>query len=375
MIAFLTLAYVAVLFVLIKMKLVPNSAMTWLTTIVWIVVLFVFLFIPMQWGAPSGSALVMTRAVQIVPNVSGQVTEIGARPNVPMNKGDLLFQVDREPFEIAVDLASASKVRVETQVKQDQDALVAAQAQLRRAEANRDLAQSRYDDDAKLVESGVIAANRLETRQANLDSAKAVVEEVKASISKLEAEIGAVTEDGVVAKVAEAEAKLEQAEWNLEQTTVQAPSDGYVTNLALTIGQRVTSLPLAPAMVFVDTSEQGIFASINQNQLRYVKPDQAVEIAFKAMPGRVVTAKVETVLQIASQGQAIVSGNVFRAGDIKAEPFMIRIKLDNQEDSAILTPGNVGTAAIYTESVSFTHVIRKVMIRMEAIMNYINPGL
>lgn len=375
MIAFLTLAYVAVLFVLVKMKVVPNSAMTWLTTIVWIVVLFIFLFIPMQWGAPSGPARIMTRAVQIVPNVSGQVTDIAVRPNVQLNQGDLLFQIDPKPFEIAVDLAAASKVRVETQVKQDQDALVAAQAQLRRAVANRDLAQSRFDDDEKLVESGVIAANRLETRQANLDSANAAVDEIEASISKLEAEIGAVTDDGVVAKIAEATAKLEQAIWNLEQTSVLAPSEGYVTNLALTIGQRVTNLPLAPAMVFIDTSEKILVAEINQNQLRFVQPDQSAEIAFKALPGRVVPAKVETVLQITSQGQAIVSGSLMTTGNIQAEPFMIRIVLENQEDNAALTPGNAGTVAIYTDSVSFTHVIRKVMIRMEAIMNYIIPGL
>ncbi|MGI9401000.1 MAG: HlyD family secretion protein [Rhizobiaceae bacterium] len=375
MIAFLTLAYVAVLFVLIKMKVVPNSAMTWLTTIVWVVVLFIFLFIPMQWGAPSGPTRVMTRAVQIVPNVSGQVIDIAVGPNVPLKQGDLLFQIDPEPFQLAVDLASASKVRVETQVKQDQDALVAAQAQLRRAEANRNLAQSQFDDDQQLVDQGVIAENRLETRQANLDSAESVVEEVEATISKLEAEIGAVTPDGVVAKIAEATSQLEKAIWDLEQTSVLAPSEGYVTNLALTVGQRVTNLPLAPAMVFVDTSEKIIVAEINQNQLRHVKADQSAEIAFKALPGKVVPAKVETVLQIASQGQAIVSGNLLTAGTITAEPFMIRIVLDNPEDSSVMTPGNAGTIAIYTESVSFTHVIRKVMIRMEAIMNYIISGL
>ena len=32
-----------------------------------------------------------------------------------------------------------------------------------------------------------------------------------------------------------------------------------------------------------------------------------------------------------------------------------------------------GTAAIYTDSVEATHIIRKVMVRMEARMNYIKP--
>ena len=40
-----------------------------------------------------------------------------------------------------------------------------------------------------------------------------------------------------------------------------------------------------------------------------------------------------------------------------------------------MEPGAVGTVAIYTESVGATHVIRKVMMRMSAIITYINPAL
>ena len=38
-----------------------------------------------------------------------------------------------------------------------------------------------------------------------------------------------------------------------------------------------------------------------------------------------------------------------------------------------LPGGSVGSAAIYTDSVRATHIIRKVMIRMEAWVNYLNP--
>ena len=40
-----------------------------------------------------------------------------------------------------------------------------------------------------------------------------------------------------------------------------------------------------------------------------------------------------------------------------------------------LPAGTAGTAAIYTSSVTMTHIIRKVMIRMEAYLNFINPWL
>ena len=375
MIAFLTLIYVALLFVLIKIKVLPNTTMTWLSTIVWIVVLFIFLFIPMQWGAPAGPARVMTRAVQIVPNVNGQVIEIAARPNAPLEKGDLLFRIDPEPFVIAEDLAKASLVRVQAQALQDKDALANTRAQLKQMEAAQTLAQARYDDDAKLVQSGTISVNRLEKREADLDQANAAVDQAEAAVSQALTELGAVTESGIVAKVAEAQAQLDQARWNLGQTDVLAPASGFVTNLALAVGQRVVNLPFAPSMLFVDTSEKILVAEIHQIYLRHVQPGQQVEIAFKTRPGELVTGKVETIIDMASQGQAMVSGALSAGGNIQAEPFFVRIQLDDTVDTDVLLPGVVGSVAIYTDSVAATHVIRKVMIRMEGILNYLNPAL
>jgi multidrug resistance efflux pump len=375
MIAFLTLIYVAFLFVMIKLKVLPNSSKTWLSTLVWMVVLFLFLFIPMQWGAPAGSVRVLTRAVQIVPNVSGQVVAIPVEANVSLKKGDLLFKIDPEPFEIAVKLAEASLLRVKAQAAQDRDALDNALAQMKQAQAAETLSQARYDDDAKLVQSGVISENRLERRQANLDQAKAAVDQTRAGVSRARTELGAVTEDGVVAKVAEALAGLEQAKWNLEQTEVRAPGEGFVTNLALSVGQRVTNMPFSPSMVFVDTSEKGVVVQINQIYLRYLQTGQPVEMAFKTRPGQLVTGTVDKVFDVASQGQALVSGGVAAGGVVQAEPFLVRITLDDPSAAASLPAGAVGSAAIYTDSVAATHIIRKVMIRMESIMNYVVPVL
>jgi multidrug resistance efflux pump len=246
---------------------------------------------------------------------------------------------------------------------------------LRQALTQQELAQARYDDDAKLVERGVVAANRLERRQANLDSARATVDANRAQVASEEVELSATTEEGVIAKVAEAEVRLEQAQWNLDQTTVTAPGDGFVTNLALSQGQRVTNMPFAPAMAFVDTSEKVLAAEIHQIYLRHVEAGQPVEITMKTLPGLLITGTVDVVIPAASQGQLLVSGTLAAFGEIQAEPFLVRIALDDPTILDGLLPGSVGNVAIYTSNVPATHVIRKVMIRMTAIMNYLNPAL
>jgi hypothetical protein len=50
----------------------------------------------------------------------------------------------------------------------------------------------------------------------------------------------------------------------------------------------------------------------------------------------------------------------------------VRIKLDDAGVMKRLPAGSAGEAAIFTEHVTASHVIRRVMLRMTAILNYIN---
>jgi RND family efflux transporter MFP subunit len=314
MIAFLTLCYVGLLAVLVWLKILPNKLWTWLSAVAWVVLLFVVLFIPMQWGAPAGSARILTYTVQIIPNVAGPVLEVPVEANRPIKKGDVLFTIDPTTYEAALE---------------------ATQAQL-------DFQEVRLQQYEKLASTA--AGTRFQ------------VEETAALVKQLTAE-------------------LEGAEWNLNETTVRAPADGFVTYLALRPGQRVVTLPFQPAMTFVDTSREIVGVQIQQIHQRYIKRGQEVEMAFKTQPGRIYTGKVKAIIQVTHKSQAVISGTVPTAQPIQAEPFFVRVQLDDREAAKDLPAGTAGTAAIYTKSAAMTHIIRKVMIRMESYMNYIIPWL
>ncbi|MEM8574788.1 MAG: efflux RND transporter periplasmic adaptor subunit [Pseudomonadota bacterium] len=314
MIAFLTLLYVGLLAVLVWLKVLPNKLGTWLTTIAWVLLLFIVLFIPMQWGAPAGSIRAVTPTVQIIPNVAGPVLEVPVEPNTPLKTGDVLFTIDPTPYEATVE---------------------ATRAQLN-------------FQKLRLTQFEQLASTAAGT--------KFQVEETEARVKQLEAE-------------------LENAEWNLEETTIRAPSNGFVTTVGLRPGQRVVTLPLQPAMTFVDTSGMVLGLQIQQIYIRHVQIGQPVEIALKTRPGRIVTGKVAAVIEVTSGSQVLTSGTVWPAEQITAEPFWIRVELDDKDAAETMTPGAAGTAAVYTPSATMTHIIRKVMIRMESYLNYINPWL
>jgi membrane fusion protein (multidrug efflux system) len=104
MIAFLTIIYVVAVVVLFKVLGVkPRPWPIAITATVGVVMLAAVVIL---WtiAAPMSTRAVVTRyVVQIVPYDKGQVISIPAKPNVPLKKGDVLYQIDPAPYQYAVD--------------------------------------------------------------------------------------------------------------------------------------------------------------------------------------------------------------------------------------------------------------------------------
>lgn len=312
MIVVLLNVYLVLLFILVKSRVVPFNTFWKISPVIVFLLLMVGLFIPMNWGAPQGAALVVRNSVAIVPDVSGEVLEVPVKANQPLKAGDVLFKIDPAPFE----------------------------SQVRALEAQLKFQQLRLDQMSQLQGRGSGRAFDVEQHQAEVD---------------------------------QLEAKLESARWNLEKTIVRAPADGYVTNVALRKGARVANLPLAPVMAFIDTSGTIVGVEINQINARYLAPGQPVELTFKMTPGKVQTGRVESILQAVATGQVQTSGLAVMPNAIHAAPLVVRVSLDDEAFARSLPAGSVGDAAIFTDRVKAAHVIRKVLLRQIAITNYINP--
>lgn len=304
--------YLVLLFLLVHFKIVRFNLFWKASPLIVLVLLLFGLLVPMSWGAPQGSVLVVRNAVAIVPDVAGEVTDVPVAANTPLKAGDVLFKIDPTPYD----------------------------AQVKSIEAQLKLSKTRLAQMTTLYERDAGRGFDVEQRQAEVDQLSG---------------------------------QLQAAQWNLDKTVVRAPADGYVTNLALRKGARVSSLPLSPVMALIDTSGTIIGVEINQIDARYVAPGQEVEATFKFAPGQIFSGKVESVLQAVATGQVQTSGTAVVPKAIEAVPFVVRIKLDDQEFVDRLPAGATGTAAIYTDHLKPTHLVRRVILRQVAILNYINP--
>ena len=304
--------YLVILFILVKTKIVPFNLFWKCSPLIVLLLLMFGLFIPMGWGAPQGPSLVVRNSVQIVPNVAGEVTEVPVEPNKPLKAGAVLFKIDPVPYQAQVDSIGAQLKFEELRLSQ--------------------MTQLKLNDAGRAFD--------VEERQADVDKLKG---------------------------------QLLGAKYNLDQTVVRAPSDGYVTNVGLMKGARVANLPLSPVMAFIDTAETVVGVEIAQIYTRYIVPDQEVEVTFKLFPGQVFKGKVDTVLVGTSTGQVLASGTAVTPKQVTAAPFVVRVKLDDPKLAASLPAGTAGDAAIYTEHIKPSHIIRKVILRQIAILNYVNP--
>jgi multidrug resistance efflux pump len=98
----------------------------------------------------------------------------------------------------------------------------------------------------------------------------------------------------------------------------------------------------------------------------------AVEIAFKSLPGQIATGKVDQVVEYTGEGQLDMTGVVPIAKSIGSKGMLVvRIVLDDEKLAKSLPLGGAGTTAIYTKFAQQFHIITKITVRIKAWMNYV----
>jgi membrane fusion protein (multidrug efflux system) len=163
--------------------------------------------------------------VQIRARVQGFLKKREFEEGAEIKKGQLLFEIEREPYEIAV---------------------AEAEATLSNARAALSLARQTYDRTAALVERSTASKASLDTAESQLAQAKA----------------------GVAAQ----EAALQAAKLNLGYTRIVAPIDGRVGRATYSVGNLV-SLESAPLVTLVAQDPMYVTFPVQQSLLLEVRKE------------------------------------------------------------------------------------------------------
>jgi len=337
--------------------------------------------------APSSHDVrVVNYVVPINPPVRGLVTEVPIEPNRPIKKGDVLFKVDPVPFEIEIRNYEAQLAQLRVQLltaeassRNLQEQLKGGTGQKEAIESKLKLAQLRMQQFKELADAGAGSRFDYEQAQADVKNLEGQLASAVATESQAREKLGAKTPGGeqdeianVRAQIERAEAQLANAKWELSQTTYYAPANGTVVALTLRPGAMAVPLPMTPAMNFIE-DEQWILAIYYQNEVRKIKPGQEAEIAFKMYPGRIVKCKVDSIMWATAQGQLPI-GTMNVAGGVAPVPpksLAVRLLPDGKDKDIFLAAGAQGAGAVFTDSGNMIHIIRKVIVRVGAKLDWL----
>jgi len=326
----------------------------------------------------STQATVIQHTIQLVPRLNEPtlVTAVLVEPNVPVKKGQPLFEFDRRPYE--------------AQVRQLEAQLAAAVQNVKVLQANLDLAvQKEAHAKAGLtfqnywlgLQQDLGKKNAIATDQVQLAIEQQRLAQTgydEAMASTVSARVQAQSEiGGVNTTVAAVQAQLDLAKFYLDNTTLVAPEDGRIVNLQVRPGMVAGEVRYGAIASFICDGGRYLLASYFQESLKYVKEGQPVEVAMNLYPGQIFKAKVQSIWRANGDGQLLPSGTLPRfeprPPTVPQNQFAVAIVFDPADEETFAI-GAEGKAAIYTNGMKGSWAaLRRIAIRTTSWTNFVYP--
>jgi len=315
--------------------------------------------------------------IGVAPKVAGLVTRVMVANNQEVVAGQPLFEIDTSQYEIALEKARSDLENAVRQVAAGDAAVEAARANLLAAEANRVKAEKDFSRLQRLYreDPGTISQRRLEISRASLDQAHAGVTAARADIDRaIEQKGGDDSAGNTLLKTARS--AVAQAELDLANTVVTASSDGVITDLRADVGQYAGTG--SPVLTLIALHDVWIRAEFTENNLGHLRPGTALEIAFDALPGRVVPGRVRSIGLGVSTGQTpppgtlpTIDNNRDWLRQSQRFPVIVDFELPpDSDDRRQLRVGAQASVMAYTDGHPVLKLLGKAYIRLMSWLSY-----
>jgi len=233
-------------------------------------------------------AYVGAQKVLITPDISGKIDKVVVKEGQHVKQGDVLFEIDPQPFQFALDQAKAQL----EQAKTTYDNLIANikiyGQMLDLAQQGVDLKQRDVDRKQQLVNQKVGSQLDLDNSATGLVTAGAQAQFVKQQLSNAKAQL--LGDPNLPMEkfppYAQAKAQFDMAQRNLDHTVLRAPMDGVATQVEqIQLGRFVTAG--SPVFSIIDIDNPWVDANPKESDFTYVTTGQQVTLDVDAFPNHV----------------------------------------------------------------------------------------
>ena len=295
-------------------------------------------------------AFVEAAKVSINARVPGQVVKIAVRDNQQVHAGQLLFQIDPEPYKIAVEQAAARFGSARLQVEALKATYRKQLADVESAKASADFDAREYERQKALLASDFSSRSAYERAETDVTVARQQIASAQQQVSNTVAELNGDPNIDVDQHptVREAQAQLDRARLDLSYSAITAPDDGVVTKVDdLQVGDFVNS----GATVFSMMSSRRIWVEANfrETGLTYMRPGQGATVDVDTYPGHSFKAHVVSISPGTGSEFAVLPPENATGNWVKVvQRLPVRLELDSIDPRWPLYSGMSVTAQVDT---------------------------
>jgi multidrug resistance efflux pump len=125
-------------------------------------------------------------------------------------------------------------------------------------------------------------------------------------------------------------------------------------------------------MTFVENEYQ-VIALFAQNELHAVEPGNEAEFTINTNPGLIIKAKVDSIVWAQGQGQIPLSNSLPQTGSMPQPEgrFAVKLTVEPKQAGMFFAAGAVGHGAIYTDHVHAIQILRRIILRIGAKLDYL----
>jgi membrane fusion protein, multidrug efflux system len=296
------------------------------------------------------NAYVHAGKLTVATDVSGIVADVAVKESQKVEKGQVLFTLDQEPFRIALAGAEANLGIVRNQLITLQATWRQKQSQVAQAKTDAAFYETGFQRQQDLLKRGVASQAAYDQAKRDLDAARERVvmtqNDADATLAQLGGKADAPIEQN--ASYLAAQAQVDKAKRDLARTTVLAPIPGIVTNVdALQVGEY---LPAAqPAFSLVSSADVWIEANPKESDLAYLKAGAPAVVTIDAYPGREWQATVTSLAPATGTEFSVLPAQNATGNWVKVvQRVPIRLAVQMPADAPPLRTGMSATVEIDT---------------------------
>ncbi len=245
--------------------------------------------------AETDNAYVKANIVPISSAVTGRVIQVMAHDNQAVEAGTVLFRLDPQPYQIAMDGAKARMEVIRTDVQSMRAEYRATLQEAAEARSRIDFLEKQLVRQEYLKEKGMTRGDTYDEARQAVIGAKSRLENIHERTNRVLANLSgdASLPPERSPRYAEARAAFDAANLDMTRSFIKAPFTGVVSNMKLQVGEYVEKG--ASMFSLIDSGPVWIEANFKETQLTYMVVGQPAKVIADAYPDREFTASVETI--------------------------------------------------------------------------------